>query len=110
MFRATSLFFPSLASAAVTFALLTGLPRALGGAERTHPNVILVLSDDLGYADISPYGQKQIQTPHLEGMAREGMRFTDAYAGAPVCGPSRATLFLGLHTGHNPIRQNPGQA
>jgi arylsulfatase A-like enzyme len=74
------------------------------------PNIVFILADDLGYTDISPYGQRQIQTPHLERFAREGMLFTDAYAGAPVCGPSRATLFLGLHSGHNPIRHNPGQA
>jgi arylsulfatase A-like enzyme len=79
-------------------------------AERAHPNVIFILSDDLGYADIGPYGQKDIATPNLDRFAREGMRFTDAYAGAAVCGPSRAALFLGLHNGHNPIRHNPAQA
>ncbi len=77
---------------------------------RRGPNVIFILADDLGYSDISPYGQKQIQTPHLERLAREGLRFTHAYAGNSVCGPSRAALFLGLHAGHNPIRQNPGAA
>ncbi len=79
-------------------------------AQRVPPNVIFILSDDLGYSDISPYGQKEIQTPHLEQFAREGLLFTDAYAGAAVCGPSRAALFLGLHNGHNPIRHNPGAA
>ena len=83
---------------------------ALAAESPRSPNVIFVLADDLGYADISPYGQRQIQTPNLERIAREGMLFTNAYAGAPVCGPSRATLFLGLHTGHNPIRHNPAAA
>lgn len=79
-------------------------------AQRAQPNVIFILSDDLGYADIGPYGQKDIATPNLDRFAREGMLFTDAYAGAAVCGPSRAALFLGLHNGHNPIRHNPGGA
>jgi arylsulfatase A len=79
-------------------------------ASRSQPNVIFILADDLGYSDISPYGQTQIQTPHLEQLARDGMRFTNAYAGNSVCGPSRAALFLGLHSGHNPIRHNPGVA
>ena len=93
-----------------TLLVLIALPSSLLAASGASPNVIFILADDLGYADISPYGQKQIRTPNLERIAREGMRFTDAYAGSAVCGPSRATLFLGLHTGHNPIRHNPGQA
>src|SRR5687767_14618544 len=91
----------------VTFAC--ALSTALLGADRK-PNIIFILADDLGYGDISPYGQKVIRTPHLERLAREGMRFTNAYAGSSVCGPSRAALLLGLHSGHNPIRHNPGAA
>lgn len=74
------------------------------------PNIVFILSDDLGYSDLSPYGQTQIRTPHLEQLAREGLRFTQAYAGNSVCGPSRAALFLGLDNGHNPLRNNPGVA
>jgi arylsulfatase A len=110
MIRARSPLFRALAAASAAFALVVALSGALSDAQRGQPNVIFILSDDLGYADISPYGQKQIQTPHLERMAHEGMLFTDAYSGSAVCGPSRATLFLGLHTGHNPIRHNPSQA
>jgi arylsulfatase A-like enzyme len=82
----------------------------VAGAAERRPNVVFILSDDLGYSDISPYGQQQIQTPHLQRLAHEGMRFTDAYAGNSICAPSRAALFLGLHSGHNPIRHNPGAA
>ena len=74
------------------------------------PNIIFILSDDLGYTDIGPYGQKQIQTPVLDRMAAEGMLFTDAYAGSSLCAPCRSTLFTGLHAGHTPIRHNPAAA
>ncbi len=70
------------------------------------PNVLLILADDLGYGDLGCYGQRQIQTPHLDRMAREGMRFTQAYAGSTVCAPSRCCLMTGLHTGHARTRGN----
>ena len=73
-------------------------------AER--PNIIFILADDLGYGELGCYGQKQIQTPNLDRMAAEGMRFTDCYAGSTVCAPSRCTLMTGLHTGHARIRGN----
>lgn len=78
------------------------------GAKR--PNVILIMSDDLGHGDLGSYGQERIQTPHLDRMANEGVQFSQFYAGAPVCGPSRATLLSGLHTGHVSVRGNPRQA
>lgn len=83
----------------------SGLASAAAATPR--PNIIFILSDDLGYADIGPYGQKDIQTPALDQMAAEGMLFTDAYAGSSLCAPCRSTLFTGLHTGHTPIRHNP---
>ncbi len=70
------------------------------------PNVVLVLADDLGYGDLGCYGQARIRTPNIDRLAREGMRFTQFYAGGTVCAPSRATLFTGRHTGHNTIRGN----
>jgi arylsulfatase A-like enzyme len=70
------------------------------------PNVILITADDLGYGDLSCYGQKNFQTPHLDRLAREGIRFTQAYAGSTVCAPSRCALMTGLHTGHARIRGN----
>jgi len=64
------------------------------------PNIIYILADDLGYGDLGCYGQKKIKTPNLDRMAKEGMRFMQHYSGSTVCAPSRATLMLGLHTGH----------
>lgn len=73
------------------------------------PNVIYILADDLGYGDLSCYGQKTLQTPHLDKLAGNGMRFTSHYAGATVCAPSRYVLMTGKHSGHAGIRDN-GQA
>ncbi len=70
------------------------------------PNIIFILADDLGYGDLGCYGQTRIQTPNLDRMASEGMRFTQAYAGSTVCAPSRCCLMTGLHTGHSLSRGN----
>lgn len=72
----------------------------------SRPNIIVIMADDLGYGDLGSYGQTQIQTPHLDQMAREGMRFTQFYAGSTVCAPSRSVLMTGQHTGHTPVRGN----
>src|SRR2546430_8727797 len=61
------------------------------------PNVVFLLADDLGYGDLGCYGQKRIQTPNLDRLAAEGMRFTQFYAGSTVCAPSRCALMTGLH-------------
>ncbi len=74
------------------------------GAPR--PNIIFILADDLGYGDLGCYGQKLIQTPCLDRLAAEGMRFTQFYAGSTVCAPSRCVLMTGLHTGHCTVRGN----
>jgi arylsulfatase A-like enzyme len=70
------------------------------------PNIIFVLADDLGYGDLSCYGQKKFATPNIDRIAAEGMRFTQVYAGSTVCGPSRCVLMTGLHTGHALVRGN----
>ncbi|HSW02254.1 MAG TPA: sulfatase-like hydrolase/transferase [Sedimentisphaerales bacterium] len=70
------------------------------------PNIVFVLADDLGYGELGCYGQKLIQTPSIDQMAAEGMRFTDHYAGSTVCAPSRCCLMTGLHTGHAYVRGN----
>ncbi|MGK7396002.1 MAG: sulfatase-like hydrolase/transferase, partial [Candidatus Cyclobacteriaceae bacterium M3_2C_046] len=70
------------------------------------PNIIYILADDMGYQDWGAYGQEILKTPVLDQLAAEGMRFTDHYAGAPVCAPSRSVLMTGLHPGHTPIRGN----
>jgi arylsulfatase A-like enzyme len=70
------------------------------------PNVLLIQADDLGYGDLSAYGQARFQTPSLDRLARNGIRFTQYYAGSTVCAPSRTTLMTGVHTGHAWIRGN----
>ena len=70
------------------------------------PNIVLILADDLGYGDLGCYGQKRIQTPRIDRLAKEGLRFTDFYAGCTVCAPSRCVLMTGYHTGHAQIRGN----
>lgn len=70
------------------------------------PNILFILCDDMGYGDLGCYGQKYVQTPNLDRMAQEGMRFTQAYAGSPVSAPSRAALMTGQHTGHGHVRGN----
>ena len=62
------------------------------------PNIILIVADDLGYGDLGSYGQKQVKTPRLDQMAKEGLRFTDHYAGHTVCRPSRLVFLTGKHT------------
>jgi len=79
-----------------------------GGEKRNRPNLILIVADDLGYANLGCYGQEEIRTPALDQMADEGLRFTRFYAGAPLCLPSRCTLMTGLHTGHCRCRRNGG--
>ncbi len=70
------------------------------------PNLIWIMADDLGYADLGCYGQKVITTPNLDRMAKDGMRFTHFYSGATVCAPSRSVLMTGLHHGHTRVRGN----
>ncbi len=73
---------------------------------KSQPNIIFIMADDLGYGDLGCYGQDLIQTPNIDQLAREGTRFTQAYAGGPVCTPSRSVLMTGLHNGHTPARDN----
>ncbi|MDD3076727.1 MAG: arylsulfatase [Proteiniphilum sp.] len=70
------------------------------------PNVVLIVADDLGYGDLSCYGQEKFQTPHIDRLALSGTRFTRSYSGTTVSAPSRASLMTGLHTGHTPVRGN----
>jgi len=78
------------------------------GPQRRPPNILLIVADDLGYGDLGCYGQQKIRTPHLDRLAAQGMRFTNAYAGSTVCAPSRCALMTGLHTGHCRVRGNGG--
>lgn len=74
--------------------------------KKLKPNIIYILADDLGYGDLGCYGQKILQTPEIDKMATEGMRFTNHYSGSTVCAPSRCTIMTGLHTGHARVRGN----
>jgi arylsulfatase A len=95
---------------AVCVALLaqTEVPREPGQMPQRSqpPNILLIQADDLGYGDLSAFGQKHFQTPALDRLAREGIRFNQYYAGSTVCAPSRTALLTGLHTGHTSIRGN----
>jgi len=73
---------------------------------RKTPNIVYILADDLGYAEVGCYGQEKIRTPNIDKLASEGMRFTQHYSGNPVCAPSRCALMTGLHTGHTQVRGN----
>ena len=70
------------------------------------PNVLFILADDLGYGDLSCYGQQRFATPHIDSLALTGMRFTQCYAGTTVSAPSRSCLLTGTHSGHTPVRGN----
>jgi arylsulfatase len=70
------------------------------------PNIIFILADDLGYGDLGVYGQEKIETPHIDALAKGGIKFNQFYSGAPVCAPARYTLLTGKHTGHAFIRGN----
>lgn len=91
-----------LGAAGIAFSQSTTAP--------VRPNIIWIMADDMGYGDAGANGQKQIKTPNIDQLAVEGTRFTQVYAGAPVCAPSRCTLMTGLHTGHALVRGNSKQS
>ncbi len=74
---------------------------------KDQPNVILIVADDLGWGDVGFHGQLRIITPNIDSLAARGMVFSHMYAGSTVCGPSRASMITGLHTGHGAVRGNP---
>ena len=76
------------------------------GKEKPLPNIVYILADDLGYGDLSCYGQKKFSTPNIDRLASQGMLFRQHYTGCTVSAPSRSCLMTGLHTGHTPIRGN----
>ena len=75
-------------------------------AQQKKTNVIFILSDDLGYGDLGCYGQKTLKTPNIDKLAMDGIKFTQHYAGAPVCAPSRCALITGKHVGNCSVRGN----
>ena len=92
------------------FLLSTFSAAALSAQPTRKPNIVWIMADDMGYGDLGCYGQKHIKTPNIDRLAKEGTRFTDAYAGCTVCAPSRSVLMTGHHGGHTSIRSNPGGA
>jgi arylsulfatase A-like enzyme len=79
--------------------LVTAVPRSgiLAGAQQTRPNIVIVNVDDMGWTDLSVQGSTYYETPHIDGLAAQGMRFTNAYAAAAICSPSRAALLTGRY-------------
>lgn len=94
--RALLLLLCLLGQAAVVTSVVAAAP----------PNIVLILADDLGYAELGCYGQSKIRTPNIDRLAAQGLRLTQHYSGAPVCAPARCTLMTGLHTGHAQVRGN----
>lgn len=90
----------------IIFISFLSLSELIAAQTKEKPNIILIMADDLGYGDLGVYGQKIIQTPNINDLARGGMRFTNYYAGSTVCAPSREALLTGKHTGHTFIRGN----
>jgi arylsulfatase A-like enzyme len=94
------------------FLKITGTALIMQGAGcsdqkiKQKPNIVFILADDLGYGDLSCYGQTKFQTPNIDRLAREGILFKAHYSGSTVCAPSRSALMTGQHTGHTPIRGN----
>ncbi|MDP6448080.1 MAG: sulfatase-like hydrolase/transferase, partial [Pirellulaceae bacterium] len=93
----------------MTKLILTGLfcllTATLWSAEN-RPNIIYIMADDLGYGDLSCFGQTKFKTPNIDRLAAEGITFTNYYAGSTVCAPTRCVLMTGLHTGHCFVRGN----
>jgi len=90
----------------VLYCLLPCLGVAQEHSSQDKPNFIFILADDLGWGELGCYGQEKIRTPNLDRLAAEGIRFTQFYAGSPVCAPSRCVLLTGKHSGHAYIRNN----
>lgn len=87
-------------------ASVNSVPVTQNIANKNKPNIIYILADDLGYGDLSCYGQKMFNTPNIDQLASQGMLFTQHYSGSTVCAPSRSALLTGMHTGHTVVRGN----
>src|SRR5579862_9093957 len=92
--------------AAAAISALPAISRGQASPANARPNIVFILADDLGIGDVGCYGQEKIKTPNIDALAKEGIKFNQAYAGSPVCAPSRCALLTGLHTGHGLIRGN----
>ncbi|MHC4557925.1 MAG: arylsulfatase [Planctomycetota bacterium] len=99
-------FLKAVSFAASAFAMPGCASAQLRTSKGKKPNIIYIMLDELGYFELSCMGNKYIKTPNIDRMAAEGMRFTQALAGGPVCAPTRCTLMTGQHTGHATVRKN----
>jgi len=89
--------------------MTAGLPGCAGGTGgKKQPNVVYIIIDEIGYYELSCMGHDKHKTPNMDKIVAEGMRFTQALAGGPVCAPTRSTLLTGQHLGHTSVRENPG--
>lgn len=101
--------FSSLANKGIFCSILiipTACTKQKDTAQQQKPNFVYILADDLGYGDLSCYGQQKFQTPHIDQLAKDGILFTQHYSGCTVCAPSRASLLTGKHPGKAYIRGN----
>lgn len=98
-----------LATLLATLASLAAHTSRANAADQPLPNIIYLLADDLGYGDLSCYGQDKLSTPNIDRLAEEGLKFTNHYSGNTVCSPSRASLMTGRHPGHCYLRGNVPQ-
>ena len=101
-----SIVFAATVAGPLAVASLPGQDDSPEPAKQRPPNIVYIMADDLGYSELGSYGQKRIKTPHLDALAAAGMRFTQHYAGAPVCAPSRCVLMTGRHSGNATVRDN----
>lgn len=106
--RCPSHFVSTIAAFIIVFGVSALLPHraAYSGEDARRPNIVFILADDLGYGDLGCYGQQRVNTPNIDRLAGQGVRFTDCYAGSTVCAPSRCSLMTGLTTGHSRVRGN----
>ncbi len=98
-----------MSKATVFFLCLTALfyvSCATAQSGNSKPNIVYILADDLGYGDLSSYGQQKFNTPNIDELAEKGIKFTQHYSGSTVCAPSRSALITGMHTGHTTVRGN----
>ncbi len=101
-------FLKTIGAGAAALATSSGSAGAARQDRGRRPNIVFIMVDDMGYADLGCFGSKAIQTPRIDRMAAEGMRFTQAYSGCTVCAPARCTLMTGKHMGHASVRGNTG--
>ena len=102
-------FFSAAASLTVLALGVTGaLLNATAVRAESPPNIVYIMSDELAYFELGHMGNTRIHTPRIDELAQQGLRFTQALAGSPVCAPLRCTLMTGKHSGHASVRANDG--